>query len=209
MNNFIVRTVSSIFLVMIGIAVLYSEVVKDVFAIALLLGGVFELYNLRPINLYVVAYALMLGCSVFFITQTDHSSVFMFWLVAWIHDTGGYIFGKLLKDPKIIPSISPNKTWFGFLGGYIMLIGASILFDYTKGYPVYYIHTILTVLFLNTICFFGDVIESRLKRMYGVKESGALIPGHGGVLDRFDAFFFLIFCFGVYDLVLRKIISKL
>ncbi len=109
-------------------------------------------------------------------------------LMTWAHDTGGYIFGKIFEGPKIWPEISPNKTWSGLSGGIICCILVNVLFGLSNetdlpslGLP--------TIILLNCIALSGDLIESKIKRLYGQKDSGSMIPGHGGILDRFDSFF--------------------
>ena len=99
-------------------------------------------------------------------------------------DVGGYFFGKLLGGPKIIEKISPNKTWSGSLGGIMLAVASSIAFLPFIEYSVSVI-CILTI-FLAIGAQIGDFFESWLKRKFKVKDSGALLPGHGGFFDRLD-----------------------
>ena len=110
-------------------------------------------------------------------------------LVTWSNDTGAFFMGLWLRGPKIAPSISPNKTWSGSLGG---ILGACILaaivsyyrpFDWMLPLPL----TVGTALCLAIAGQIGDLFESFWKRSSGIKDSGTMIPGHGGVLDRFDS----------------------
>ena len=112
--------------------------------------------------------------------------------VTWGADIGAYAVGNLLKGPKLWPRISPNKTWSGFVGG---LIVASIVSALVNGV----VETNLSTGAALAIGFFGglatmagDLWESILKRRFGVKDSGDLIPGHGGILDRVDGHMFAV-----------------
>lgn len=119
-------------------------------------------------------------------------------------DSGGYIFGKILKGPKLIKSISPNKTWSGFLGAILLSI-LSISF-FLSGDIKYTV--ILLTIFFSIGCQSGDIIESYIKRKIKIKNSGSSIPGHGGILDRLDSFYFLtnlIMLFYFFDFNLFEI----
>jgi len=114
-----------------------------------------------------------------------------FWLVAvvWGADTGGYVFGLNLGGPKLAPQISPNKTWSGFLGGtltaavcgwgmaYYIMNGA----DHQIGWPIAILSAVVAI-----ISQIGDLFESWIKRRFDIKDSGTIIPGHGGLFDRVD-----------------------
>ena len=109
-------------------------------------------------------------------------------LMTWAHDTGGYVFGKIFEGKKILPSVSPNKTWSGLAGGIIccLFINWACGLYSENGMPTLGLFSIVV---LNFIALGGDLIESKIKRLYKKKDSGTTIPGHGGILDRFDSFF--------------------
>ena len=111
--------------------------------------------------------------------------LFLF-LVVWASDVGAYLAGRLLGGPKLAPAISPNKTWAGALGGLAAaaLIGllASLLLG-AGGSPI---TGLVVAAGLGIASQIGDLFESWIKRRFGVKDSSALIPGHGGLLDRVD-----------------------
>jgi phosphatidate cytidylyltransferase len=111
----------------------------------------------------------------------------LFWLfiVVWVTDTGGYVFGKNIGGPKLSPRISPNKTWAGLLGGAFssMVAGAVIAFAVN---PAALLTLIVFSGGLAIVEQASDLTESFVKRRFGVKDSGHIIPGHGGVLDRVD-----------------------
>ena len=106
-------------------------------------------------------------------------------LVVWGSDIGAYLLGRLLGGPKLAPMISPGKTWSGAVGGLIavLLIGWAATVLAGGAAP----RAMLIALVLGVAAQLGDLLESAIKRGFGVKDSGWLIPGHGGVLDRVDA----------------------
>ncbi len=127
------------------------------------------------------------------------SFVFLFVMFICIGtDIGGYIFGKIFKGPKLLKKISPNKTYSGMIGGYVLsIVIISIYFNYYYIlYPEYiepnFNHQIfIKVLLLSTVSQIGDIIISYFKRLSKVKDTGKIIPGHGGMLDRIDGMIFV------------------
>lgn len=121
-------------------------------------------------------------------------SVFIF---LWVSDTGAYCCGSLLGKHKLFPRVSPNKSWEGSIGGGIfVLIAAAIIANFVgeEAIPVpegSSVTPLVAWLGLGlTVCIFGtwgDLVESLLKRTIGIKDSGNVLPGHGGMLDRFDS----------------------
>ncbi len=113
--------------------------------------------------------------------------VAIFWLcgIVWLSDVAAYFVGRTFGGPKLMPKISPKKTWSGFVGGIAGGILASCLILYFADISAKWQHYILAVL-LSMAVAVGDLLESAFKRHFNVKDSGSLIPGHGGVLDRAD-----------------------
>lgn len=106
--------------------------------------------------------------------------------VVWASDIGAYAFGRLIGGPKLAPALSPNKTWAGAIGGLAsaMVIGGLAAAAYTADPPA----LLLAIsAFVAIAAQLGDLAESFAKRHFKVKDSGALIPGHGGLLDRLDS----------------------
>lgn len=117
-------------------------------------------------------------------------SVFVF---LWINDTGAYICGSLLGKHKLFPRISPGKSWEGSIGGFIFVAAVAVLIWHLTGLYGYndlqlnvyqWIGLGLVVAVFGT---WGDLVESLFKRTLGIKDSGNILPGHGGMLDRFDS----------------------
>ena len=112
----------------------------------------------------------------------DHWIVFLLCMVAWVADTAAYASGKLWGVHRICPHISPGKTWEGLAGGIIATFGYFYLL-----LPVPYI--LLWSILVAGAGFLGDITISYAKRKAGLKDTGRLLPGHGGLLDRFDSVF--------------------
>lgn len=116
-------------------------------------------------------------------------------LIVWLTDSGAYLFGRKLGKHKLAPHISPNKTWEGSVWGTVA--ATVILTAYLAIFPVgahphnLFLMAVVTLL-LSILGQFGDLVESALKRYYGVKDSGKILPGHGGILDRFDSMLFVL-----------------
>ena len=113
-----------------------------------------------------------------------------FFAIIWGTDVGAYLFGITLGQKygkKLFPSISPKKSWIGFWGGIFMAVGVAIALHYAGFFCSELIHCICMSLLLSVTGVYGDLIESQWKRHYEVKDSGTIIPGHGGLLDRFDS----------------------
>jgi phosphatidate cytidylyltransferase len=111
-------------------------------------------------------------------------------LVTWLSDTGAYLTGRSFGRRKLIPHVSPNKTWEGLIGGLALATITGVLCAWLFGLEINLALAALVGLTLAVIGVFGDLTESVLKRQAGVKDSGTLIPGHGGMLDRLDALLF-------------------
>jgi phosphatidate cytidylyltransferase len=108
-------------------------------------------------------------------------------LIVWATDTGALVFGKLIGGPKMAPRISPGKTWSGTIGGSIT--AAVVFAAYIAFFSFNVLAGVVFALGLSVVAHLGDLFESAVKRRFGNKDSGGLIPGHGGVLDRMDSMF--------------------
>lgn len=113
-----------------------------------------------------------------------------FFAIVWGSDVGAYLFGITLGQKygkKLFPSISPKKSWIGFWGGMLMAIAVAVILHFAGLMQFTLLHCIFLAVLLDVAGVYGDLIESQWKRHYNVKDSGNLIPGHGGLLDRFDS----------------------
>ncbi|BCD92557.1 phosphatidate cytidylyltransferase [Francisella halioticida] len=115
--------------------------------------------------------------------------IFMFILVIAAADSGAYFTGKAVGKRKMLPRLSPNKTVEGLLGGIVCAIVMAIIFLLYMGLsPLEYVCMVLISALVAVLSVVGDVFESMMKRIAGVKDSGNILPGHGGVLDRLDGY---------------------
>ena len=115
-----------------------------------------------------------------------HGAVWFFWMIATVAatDIGGYFGGRLIGGPKLWPAVSPGKTWSGTITGWLGALVVVALF--LPAIDVWGHELVLLALGVSVFSQAGDLLESWMKRRVGVKDSSNLIPGHGGVLDRFD-----------------------
>jgi len=125
--------------------------------------------------------------------RTTDSGLAVLWvfLIVWATDVGGYFFGKAIGGPKLAPTISPKKTWAGLGGGMILTIAISLVLQLLFAT---WSSTFILLIFAGLLAVWaqaGDLLESGIKRHFGVKDSGELIPGHGGLLDRVDGLVFV------------------
>ena len=120
-----------------------------------------------------------------------HYILFAF-LIVWLTDTGAYIFGRLMGKHKLWPVISPNKTIEGFIGGIICSLLVPLIMQFFVNFHLNIWLLLIVTVILSMFGQLGDLVESGFKRHFGVKDSGRILPGHGGILDRFDSFMFVL-----------------
>jgi phosphatidate cytidylyltransferase len=134
----------------------------------------------------VVYIVLPFACTTLLVDRQWH--VFVgFMLLLWTSDTGAYLVGRAIGRTKLMPAVSPGKTWEGLVGGVAFTLGVGWLLarHWTELSPAQWMGAAATVAVTATL---GDLLESAFKRARGVKDSGTILPGHGGILDRFDGF---------------------
>ncbi len=108
-------------------------------------------------------------------------------LIVVFTDTGAFIGGKLIGGPKLAPAISPNKTWSGFVCGLAACLLGILISSHFIDVPHLFL-SISTICILSVFAQLGDLLESACKRYFNIKDTGSIIPGHGGVIDRLDSF---------------------
>jgi len=130
--------------------------------------------------------------AIWWLREGNESGLFYFvWIlvVVWATDIGGYVFGMTIGGPKLAPSISPNKTWSGFIGGISLATigGYSVVMYFSDQAQISNIAPVIALgVGMSIVSQLGDLFESKIKRRFGVKDSGNAIPGHGGLFDRVD-----------------------
>jgi phosphatidate cytidylyltransferase len=147
--------------------------------------------NLYTALMYIAVPWSLLNFAVFNCNgEFDGKLLLCFFAVIWGSDVGAYLFGITLGQKygkKLFPSISPKKSWIGFWGGLLMSAAVAVILHYSGLFTFDIVHCIAMSTLLCLAGVYGDLIESQWKRHYEVKDSGNIIPGHGGLLDRFDS----------------------
>lgn len=155
---------------------------------------------------------LVYGFDDIFQDGSDSQRMFVLMIISliWFNDIGAYIVGITIGKHKMIPSISPKKSWEGFVGGLLFSVGLSVLWKVlfwdtitteTWDYQVEWSFFIGLGLVAGLASVAGDLVESKFKRIIGVKDSGKFLPGHGGVLDRMDSLLFTVPVISIYLLI--------
>lgn len=160
-------------------------------------GGVRVGAASRRFWIYTVAGALYVGVPLAHLGLLRSLPQGVAWLLlcffcTWATDTGAYIVGSLLGRRKLAPTISPGKTVEGALGGVAVTVLTGLVVGWVVGVPLPWWGVALAAVALSLFAQAGDLVESYLKRRAGVKDSGDLLPGHGGLLDRLDGFLWVV-----------------
>lgn len=169
--------------------------VYALFLVALIIGG---LYTKEKKPIHNVAFAFLGQVMIAFpfgilnaIAFEEIHWLFALFILIWVYDSGAYLFGVKFGKHHLCERISPKKTWEGFIGGFIAALLASLIFaHFTPEIAVW--KWLLFATFVVVFGTWGDLSESLLKRSVNVKDSGKLLPGHGGILDRFDSCLLLV-----------------
>ncbi|HTI84098.1 MAG TPA: phosphatidate cytidylyltransferase [Acetobacteraceae bacterium] len=117
---------------------------------------------------------------------SGRADVLFLLLIVWAGDIGAYLVGRWIGGPRLAPQISPGKTWSGAVGGLLVAVAAGLLAAHFLAAPVAPWQPALIAVVLGIVAQAGDLLESIVKRVLAVKDSGNLIPGHGGLFDRLD-----------------------
>ena len=139
------------------------------------------------------------------VSQAGRILVLSMFILIWLNDTGAFCVGSLIGKNKMCPRLSPKKSWEGFVGGVVFCIIAAVVYSLVA--HVNPIAPMLMAIGISVFSTWGDLFESLLKRSAGVKDSGNLIPGHGGILDRIDSLLFVVpviaFYHVLYEVAMR------
>lgn len=136
-------------------------------------------------------------------SQPFSLDIFMLFVLIWSSDTFAYLTGKLLGKHKMAPRISPKKTWEGFAGGVLLTLVLGFFVE--RYFPDLRGNWMLVGVLVAVFAPLGDLVESQLKRSFAVKDSGNIIPGHGGVLDRLDSFILCVPAVYLYFIIEKLI----
>jgi phosphatidate cytidylyltransferase len=203
MNETLKRALSGfVYVLIMWFGTSFSELSFQILFLVLGIVSIYEMWKLRKgkSKVYAFVYVLLPFFLIHFFGKIeilnfnsvfDPSLILLMFILTWTFDTFAYLFGVRFGKTKIMPSVSPKKSWEGFAGGFIFTVLASFI---TTHYFLEVDNSIALAmsLFLPFTATLGDFTESYFKRQAGVKDSGNFIPGHGGMLDRMDAFMITI-----------------
>ncbi len=182
-------------ILMIEFTIIFLSIAISMFLLFWLFSKNFTNFKISTLYLILGLYVLLpfiIICKLPIVNDEFNSSIIIsIFILIWTHDTFAYIVGKSIGKTKLLATISPKKTVEGFVGGLLFSIGCSVII--AKFYNVNFdtsswITIAILVSFLGTI---GDLVESKFKRLAQVKDSGNIMPGHGGMLDRLDSIIFV------------------
>jgi len=199
-NEFIKRLLSSIILLPLAFYfIIKGSFFLIFFSVICFIIACFEWHMMskkKSYNIYGFLF-LIFSFYAFYELSIELINVFYVIIICSSTDIGGYVFGKIFKGPKLT-KISPKKTYAGMIGGYILsLVSLSLIISFID-YKVTLIQFFLLTILISTVSQLGDIIISYFKRLSKIKNTGKLIPGHGGLLDRIDG---MIFAFPIYYLI--------
>jgi phosphatidate cytidylyltransferase len=208
--NFILRLISAcvlapIVLLMINLSGFYFT--GMILLAAIILGGEWFSMTAKKSNFWKfsgILYILIACLSLLWIIKQNYlisdsikingvSTVISIFVLVWANDIGSYFFGRLIGGAKLCPKISPNKTWSGFFGGIAAALAVSPVVGEGLG----------AAGIVAIIASIGDLLESWAKRKCDIKDSGALIPGHGGLLDRVDGILLVAIFVAILGLIAK------
>ena len=210
-NELIKRLLSSIVLVATSFyAVIIGSYLFNFFILVVLLFSLFEWHKMSFKRNYYYLGILFLLLSFYsvYILRNDQLTIFDFLIILSIcilTDTGGFIFGKFFKGPKLT-KISPNKTYSGLIGSFFLplLVLSIFIFFFKDKFKLevsFNINFIIYICIISGISQLGDLVISYFKRLSNIKDTGKIIPGHGGILDRIDGMIFVFPFLLIWNLI--------
>ena len=195
-KELIKRLITSIFIITISVfSIYYGGLIFNLFLLLIFIISLIEWKNLTNNRIIFSLGLLFLFLSLIsvYVLRYENFHFFIFILIISVSsDVGGYVFGKLLGGPKLT-KISPNKTYAGMCGSYLFsfILGISYLYFFDKLlFSEKFSFSFFIILLISTVNQIGDLIISFFKRKQKIKNTGKLLPGHGGLLDRIDGIIF-------------------
>ncbi|TMU87756.1 phosphatidate cytidylyltransferase [Bacillus sp. BHET2] len=176
----------------------YSKI--ELAFLAVLLFLTYTVATKNRFNFDDVAYSILcvlyvgIGYYYFMEIRLEYGVQFVFYalFIIWATDSGAYFIGKAMGKKKLWPEISPNKTIEGFVGGIVCAVIVGVIMTFFADLDMSIPKLMIVTAILSVFGQVGDLVESALKRHYKVKDSGQMLPGHGGMLDRFDSLLFVL-----------------
>lgn len=211
-KNFQTRLISAAFLIPLSLGLIYmgpptSLILGGIVILCLFIEwGILCLKSPLPFFpklLFIILGTFYVGFSIYWVIPylaLNEGWKLIFWLLflVWSTDSFAYLGGRMMGGPKLAPSISPNKTWSGFMAG---MVGGTFV-GYSAGlWLLPGIFSFAAIIVLVLVAQAGDLLESQAKRWSQVKDSSSLIPGHGGLLDRLDSFLAVSFALALWQIL--------
>ena len=197
-EQFLKRIISSFILIPISLFVIIKgSLIFNLFIVLCYLVSAYEWHKLSKGKVYEIFGFIFLTISFYLIYRIrndfngEYFHLFFILIICVSTDIGGYTFGKIFKGPKI-SKISPNKTITGIFGSYLFsILSIYLYFKYIEfDFRNYYGQILFIIILISTVSQLGDLLVSFFKRLSKIKDTGKLIPGHGGILDRIDGMIF-------------------
>ena len=192
-----------------ALVVLFENVpIVVINALALLIGFLYflrqkHITSVNQLALYVFSFFYVVigfDLSVHYVEVFGKNFLLYLIVLIWLSDTAAYFVGRFFGKHKMAPVLSPKKTYEGLAGGVVFTILFSYLLTQWIDIDLTVVQSLVMGCFVSLIAPLGDLFESALKRHFNVKDSGSFLPGHGGILDRFDSFLFVMLFFQLVDL---------
>jgi phosphatidate cytidylyltransferase len=202
-NNFIKRFISSLIFLTVAIFFIFKNTLYLIFFLSIcFLISYYEWHRLVQKKIFKFFGLIFLSFSFFSFFKVSYNDSLLIVLIVCIStDLGGYFFGKIFKGPKLT-KISPNKTYAGALGAFLLSIFSIYLFGILTNFDLNFVW-FLIVIMISFVSQVGDIIISYFKRLSNKKNTGQLIPGHGGILDRIDGMIFAFPFYYILELIIK------
>ena len=186
MNIILKRSISGIFYVLIMLFGTYNEISRIILFTTITIISCYEMWRLTKKKQNILNYLYV--CLVMIGILLEKELLIYIFILTWTFDTFAYLFGIRYGKHKIMPTISPKKSWEGFIGGLFSTILISLIVKSILDLKDLQAEILILIsIIIPFTASLGDFIESKYKRIARVKDSGYFIPGHGGILDRVDA----------------------
>lgn len=153
---------------------------------------------------FIILSTIYVGLGFFYLIQLRGNGLdylFFVFLIIWATDSGAYFFGRAFGKRKLWPTISPNKTIEGAIGGMILAIVVALLFQFIHPFDFHIMYMIVIAILISIAGQIGDLVASGIKRHFDVKDFGKIMPGHGGVLDRLDSMIFVLPLLAIFQFI--------
>lgn len=196
-TNLVQRIVTALILIPVVVgAILFSKILVQIMLIIISIGMFSEWYDMTKSSILdtifgIPTISIPMSCLILLTILVDNYKFILitYLVIIWVVDSAAMFGGKTLEGPRLAPKLSPNKTWSGLVCGMLGGASAALIISQLPGYEFPYkdFHLVIFAICLAIIAQASDLYVSFFKRKFHIKDSGSIIPGHGGVLDRCDS----------------------